>query len=227
MSNHEIWHVMLPGGRSQSGTLEQLDEAFQNGLIDEGTLVRREGSAEWVTLAQAAGLDDDTTPQPPMDMMPSAPLSTAPVAMSTSDLADFDLDAPKLKSSKKGVIIGVAAAAVLGIAAFVAVGASATKEASSAPVVAAAAAAPPPVVADVNVAAAKTETADTQAPSRNLSDTQKKALADADKALQAEQAKKKAARQAKQQRSATSAPIKQGNPFHKGGSKYDPLNGSL
>lgn len=40
-------------------TLDQLDRAFQVGLIQANTLVRENGTAEWQTLGAIAGLDDE------------------------------------------------------------------------------------------------------------------------------------------------------------------------
>lgn len=213
MSDSEIWHVKLGGGDSRSGSLEQLDDAFQSGLIDENTLVRRDGTDQWITLAQAAGLDDAPTPTPP----PVAINSTAPTAL---DTPDFECDPSQLRSSKRGVYIGIGAALVFGLVGILSIGSAMNKDT-------AAAAGPPPVVADLNaIAKPAAPQVDEAAKARTLSEDQKKALLDADKAREVELQKKKAANASK--RGVRSPPpIKQGNPFHKGGSKYDPLNGNL
>jgi hypothetical protein len=40
-------------------TLELLDDAFQDGLISENTLIMQDGTSEWVTLREVAGLDSE------------------------------------------------------------------------------------------------------------------------------------------------------------------------
>jgi hypothetical protein len=56
-SNDELWHVQLPSGQECRMTLDLLDDAFQDGLIHEDTLIRQDGTTEWVTLREVAGLD--------------------------------------------------------------------------------------------------------------------------------------------------------------------------
>ena len=207
----EIWHVKLGNGEARSGSLDQLDEAFQAGLINEQTLVRQEGTEQWITLAQAAGLEDVPAP-----VAPPAMNSTAPMAIDTTDL---DLDPSQLRSSKRNVYLGIAAAVVFGAVGFFSIGSALNKETS------AAANAPPPVVADLNAAlkpAAQTD----ELKGPQLSDEKKRALLELDKAREAEQQKRKAAAASKRG-VGSPPPIKQGNPFHNGGNKYDPLNTSL
>ncbi len=206
----EIWHVKLGNGGAQSGSLDQLDEAFQAGLIHEQTLVRREGSEEWITLAQAAGLEE----QPETLSVPVN--STAPMAIDTTDL---DLDPRQLRSSKRNVVLGLAAALVFGAVGIFSVGSALDNEGT------AAATAPPPIVADLN-AALKPSSPPEQDKARTLSDDQKRALLEIDKAREADQQKKKAAAASKRGVGSL-PPLKQGNPFHKGGNKYDPLNTTL
>lgn len=209
MSDNEIWHVKLGNGEARSGSLDQLDEAFQAGLIDEQTLVRREGTDTWITLAQAAGLEDAPAPAPqPIN-------STAPLAMDTTDL---DIDPSQLRSSKRGVYIGLAAAVLFGVAGIFTVGSAMSKES-------AAGSAPPAAISDLN-AALKPAAQDETQNARTLSDDQKRALLEQDKAREAELQKKRAAAAAKRG-VGSPPPIKQGNPFHNGGNKYDPLNGNL
>ena len=58
-----LWSVKLPSGDIRSGTLEQLDEAFQAGLIGDGALVRAAGSDDWVKLSDLlAGAEGATAP---------------------------------------------------------------------------------------------------------------------------------------------------------------------
>jgi len=213
IDHSEIWHVRLSNGESREGTLEQLDEAFHAGAIDESTLVRREGTSAWVTLAEAAGLE----------AAPAAPLSTAPAPSAppppvVSDLDDLDPTA--LRSSKRGVAVGIAAAVALFAAAGVFVVRNGSSEVSAVKVAGAS--------AEANMAAAAkpvspTSDLDTDGKTRTLTDEQKRALLDLDKAREADAQKKRA----QQQRNYSPPPMKTGSPFAKGGNKYDPLNSSL
>ena len=58
-SNDPLWQVQLASGQVCRMTLELLDDAFQDGLITEDTLIMQDGTTEWVTLRQVAGLDSD------------------------------------------------------------------------------------------------------------------------------------------------------------------------
>ncbi|HEX7604118.1 MAG TPA: DUF4339 domain-containing protein, partial [Polyangiaceae bacterium] len=200
MSDHsEIWHVRLPNGESREGTLEQLDEAFQAGAINESTLVRREGTSEWVTLAAAAGLEPAPAP---------VPMQSAPPPPVVSDLEDLDLGATALRSSKRGVFVGLAAAVAVFAAAGIFVVRNGSQEAA---VVKAAGAA-----AEANLAVAATPVTpapdlDSDGKSRTLTDDQKRALLDLDKAREAEAQKKRA----KQAPRYSPPPMKTGSPFAK------------
>jgi hypothetical protein len=58
-SNDPLWQVQLASGQVCRMTLELLDDAFQDGLITEDTLIMQDGTTEWVTLRQVAGLDSE------------------------------------------------------------------------------------------------------------------------------------------------------------------------
>jgi hypothetical protein len=60
----EVWHVQLATGELRVMTLDQLDDAFQNGLVSENTFVYQSGMNDWVKLSELAGLsgDGDETP---------------------------------------------------------------------------------------------------------------------------------------------------------------------
>jgi hypothetical protein len=61
-SDDDLWHVQLASGDVLLMTLEELDDSFQNGVINENTFLWQEGATNWVTLREVAGLDaDDTT----------------------------------------------------------------------------------------------------------------------------------------------------------------------
>jgi hypothetical protein len=59
-----LWDVQLAGGEAKM-TVDELDHAFQKSSIDEHTLVRKAGAAQWTTLGEAAGLDASTGKLPP------------------------------------------------------------------------------------------------------------------------------------------------------------------
>jgi hypothetical protein len=82
-SNDPLWQVQLASGQICRMTLELLDDAFQDGLITEDTLIMQDGTTEWVTLRQVAGLDSDAEPEAPAANPPVAavvsPVVAAPV----------------------------------------------------------------------------------------------------------------------------------------------------
>ncbi|MBX3192359.1 MAG: DUF4339 domain-containing protein [Labilithrix sp.] len=84
--NLDIWTVRLPSGETRGLTLDELDQAFDSGVIDAKTPVLKAGDLQWSTLGQIAGLD--TTP-PPVSVVPN---SIMPVALDTPygvDLSDL------------------------------------------------------------------------------------------------------------------------------------------
>jgi hypothetical protein len=129
------YYTQVDAGDVRLFTLDQLDAAFNAGLIHENTYVCLEGSSEWLTLAEVAGLGEEepvSAPQPVVQPVPqyatfaapqvtSAPYSVAPmVAPSirpvTSDLSfddDFEMMAMRPKRRIGKVLAGVA---VLGLA---------------------------------------------------------------------------------------------------------------
>jgi hypothetical protein len=58
MSQSDGWYVMLADGDVHRVTLDQLDEAFQEGHVDSDTLVLAQGADQWTRLGQLAGLDE-------------------------------------------------------------------------------------------------------------------------------------------------------------------------
>src|SRR5687768_7839636 len=63
--NEPLWQVQLASGQVCRMTLELLDDAFQDGLITENTLIMQDGTTEWVTLRDVAGLDSDAESEAP------------------------------------------------------------------------------------------------------------------------------------------------------------------
>ncbi len=58
-SDDDLWHVQLASGEVCLMTLDQLDDAFNTGVISENTYLWQEGATGWVTLREVAGLDAD------------------------------------------------------------------------------------------------------------------------------------------------------------------------
>ncbi|HZU84221.1 MAG TPA: hypothetical protein VE987_14930, partial [Polyangiaceae bacterium] len=77
-----LWYVKLADGDVERVTLDQLDEAFQKGQIDEGSMVLAAGSDQWVKLSDL--LSDSppaAAPPPPVAVPPVvAQVALAPYA---------------------------------------------------------------------------------------------------------------------------------------------------
>jgi hypothetical protein len=101
----DVFHVRLRGGDVRTMSVDQLDEAFQAGWIDEQTPVLRAGALHWSTLAEVAGLEQ--TPEP----VSVAPSSFAPLALD-APLDPNDIP-PELRPRRRGAWVGVALALVV------------------------------------------------------------------------------------------------------------------
>jgi len=234
MSDENLWYVKTPDGDVHRVTLDQLDEAFQAGRIDENVMVLAAGATKWAKLGELAGLDDEPPPAKTTRAPAYAPMpnSLRPVSMDLS--LDLDDNAFQ-KKSRKGLVIG----AVLGILAIfggvlaanrahLGIASSDTAAAAAvappAPPPATAAAPPPapsPAAAPAPSPATTTPPVDTVS---KLSDEQKSRLSAADKALEAKSKAHKKTR-------AVSAPASnrkyKSQGFTTGGNKFDPLNASM
>jgi hypothetical protein len=135
-SNEDRFYTQVDAGDVRLFTLDQLDAAFQAGLIHENTYVCREGETAWQTLFEIASLGDEPTPleatpapvapvaapapqqsAPKVWSMPPAESSPASIAPLARDLAlDSDPDLLALKPRRRGAKV-VLALASLGIAA--------------------------------------------------------------------------------------------------------------
>lgn len=58
LGSDEIWHVQLRDGEVRPVSLDELDAAFQSGIIDANAQVFAPGATTWTTLGAIAGLDD-------------------------------------------------------------------------------------------------------------------------------------------------------------------------
>ncbi len=62
----ELWEVALSAGEQKTMTLDQLDDAYRLGIIDESTMVREMGTPDWQPLYIVAGLEPpEVEPVPP------------------------------------------------------------------------------------------------------------------------------------------------------------------
>ena len=72
------YYVQLSDGDVHRVSLDQLDEGFQAGHIDENTMVLADGASKWVTLGDLAGLDDEVPVE--IESYPARMPSSAPFA---------------------------------------------------------------------------------------------------------------------------------------------------
>jgi hypothetical protein len=143
MPEAEVWSVAIAPDNIQTMTLDQLDDAFQRGLITDNAMVWTDGMDNWMRLREVLGDEEPAPAQPaPVQAAPvrapvaasafpqvaaapapapgSAPNSLAPVAMAPAMNApvglslgdDLDLDGFGM-AKKKAKWPFVAAAAVL------------------------------------------------------------------------------------------------------------------
>lgn len=182
-------------------TLDELDAAFQAGAISEQTQVREETSPQWSTLGALLGIE------------PQHSNSVRPIAVDLDDI-----DESQLKPKKRGVVIAIAAGALVlgGLALAVTKfgGSPAVEKAAAAGGGQAAVVVTPKVAVD-------------PAEGPRLTEEQRKALDKADKDLAAKQAAKQEQLRDKRERTQYRPQQKSGPVFQKGGSKYDPLNTNL
>jgi hypothetical protein len=226
MSDNDLWYVKTADGDVDRLTLDQLDEAFNAGRIDENVMVLPAGDQTWVRLGALLGADPPAPTPVAMPLTPSAfamPQSLRPVSLDFSD--DLD-DAPFKKKSRKGRVVAavIGVMALVGVVSVVARGArfgssSSTEVAAATPAVAPAP--PPPVAPTPDVAPTAAPL-----PDHGLSDDQKAKLAAADKARDDRTKGRKKARGMAAGAYHSSGKIKSQG-FTTGGNKFDPLNANL
>jgi hypothetical protein len=140
------FYTQVDAGDVRLFTLDQLDAAFNAGLIHENTYVCREGESTWLTLADVAGLGEEEPEPAPISVVapiphrggfaaspsiiPSAPYSVSPMVMPPSiapvsrNFALDDLDDDmfgKPRKSHAGKIVAGLAVVALGALGFVVV----------------------------------------------------------------------------------------------------------
>ncbi len=138
MSNADLWYVKLADGDVHRVTLDQLDQAFQAGHIDEDTMVLAAGATQWTKLGELAGLDEAPAVQvvPPRAAAARAPYTPTPAPYLAApspyvpathsfrpvsvDLTDVDVDdlrgVPYRRASGKRWVLAALGVAVLYIA---------------------------------------------------------------------------------------------------------------
>jgi uncharacterized protein DUF4339 len=67
----DVWYVKLADGDVDRVTLDQLDEAFQSGQIDENSMVLAAGTDQWMKLGELLQASDATPPPPQPTPTPS------------------------------------------------------------------------------------------------------------------------------------------------------------
>ncbi|HEY3822048.1 MAG TPA: hypothetical protein VGL81_33005 [Polyangiaceae bacterium] len=225
--DENLWYVKTPDGDVHRVTLDQLDEAFQAGRIDENVMVLAAGAQKWAKLSALAGLDEPAT-------SPVVPSSLRPVSMDLS--LDLDDENAFRKKSRKGLVIGVAAGilAVFGGILFMNrahVGADTTTVAAAAAAPVAPAAPPPVEATSPGPAAPMPLTPATVAPPEptapKLNDDQKAKLAAADKALEQKSKARKKSRAAAVSGTTHGHTKYKSQGFTTGGAKGDPLNAAF
>jgi hypothetical protein len=240
-----LWYVKLPDGDVEPMTLDELDEAFQRGDVNERTMVLAAGSTQWAKLGELAGLDQQPAAQRPMSLadIPAMnrgyvpmPPSMRPVSVDLEGFTDDDLSFRPAKKSKKWVFGVLVVAGVLGFAAFQGARSgvfsinklmSSSSQATAAATMPVATPAPAPAPSpDPAAAAAPAPSASDSAASR-FSQDQKDKLAAADKQhdLRAKLHSKAHAAAVSVHSSASHSKGAQG--FTTGGSKFDPLNATI
>jgi hypothetical protein len=118
-STDRLWYVQLADGDVHRVTLDQLDEGFQAGHIDEKTMVLAAGASRWKALGELAGIDegDNVAPQPVAHVAPPLLPPTLnthrPVSVDLSDLEVLEAAGLPRRSGKRWLVAFVAFVVVL------------------------------------------------------------------------------------------------------------------
>ncbi len=75
--HEDLWQVAVAPGDTRTMTLEQLDAAFEAGLVSETTLIAEAGSSDWEPLYVVAGLEPPEQ-EPAPALQPSIPQPQVP-----------------------------------------------------------------------------------------------------------------------------------------------------
>jgi hypothetical protein len=89
MSVDGIWYVKLEDGDVERVTLDELDEAFQCGRVDENSMVLADGAETWMKLCDLLGSSAGGPPQPDPALAATEPaLVQAPTAIAAAPWPD-------------------------------------------------------------------------------------------------------------------------------------------
>jgi hypothetical protein len=223
-ADSQLWYVKVQDGTVYPATLEQIDDAFNGGRINEDTLVLAAGETRWKRLGELAGLDAPES-ETPASVAPVAASIAPPASVQPSslrplsvDLEDSDAAAMRPKSRKKRVLGTLGVAVVIGAAVFAVNRSSMSTSHSSA------AAAPPPPVAAVSDPVVMAPAAAPSAEPPRFSEEQKQKLLAADRARD-EQVKARLKLREGSSHHGSRSYKSQG--FTSKGDKFDPMNNSL
>lgn len=243
----DVWRVQLGTGEIRAMTLDALDAAYEEGLIDESTPVLAPFAPTWSTLGVVAGIEDtqpDLTPSLSPIALSSPPPASAtmtdrPVSFEVASASgELELDLPEAEElrPRRGLVIGVVATSVVGLIALpIAITTIAASSSTPIDVKATSVAAqlPPPAISPLPSAKPREEVEPKEPPALSphqlLDEDKKKQLAEADKA------REEKARKAAVEKAAAAAPAtppkrkndKVGPALLNGGDRFDPLNGAL
>lgn len=107
MSSSDRWYVKTPDGDVEIMTLDEIDEAFNAGRIDENVMVLPGDGSRWTRLGEIAGLDSPAAPSP---AFAGVPASLRPVSIHTEE----DLEAPfARKKGRSAIAFGAVVAVVV------------------------------------------------------------------------------------------------------------------
>ncbi len=217
-------------------TLDALDRAFDDGVIDARAPVLPPGASAWTTLGEAAGLEPEPPPQhdmPSLSPMAISAPSSPPPAFDLRSESPLDLDLPdtfdELKPRRRGLLFGgVAAGAAAAVMVAVVLARIGSGMPTTTDIKATAAIQAPPAAVETLPAAKEAEAPKPAAGKPELSDWQKRMLLDGDKAREE---KTRAKNQEKADKNVRTAPRKQqpkaSGGLLNGGDRFDPLNGAL
>jgi hypothetical protein len=92
----EPYFVVMSPGNVKQATLEQLDDFYRHGVIEDGTLIWQNGMTEWRRLGSLAGVDTEVSQPSPVAPMPASVSTLAAVPPKTSRPAFVIPSAPPL-----------------------------------------------------------------------------------------------------------------------------------
>jgi hypothetical protein len=135
-----LWYVKTPDGDVDRMTLEQVDEAFNSGRIDENVMVLPPDGSRWSRLGELAGIDAGVA-----ERSSASPTSLRPVSLEATDEMMASL---ARKKSRLPVVFGALVAVIALVAGGIVIRNSGLLKFIRSPSArAVAAAVPPPVTA--------------------------------------------------------------------------------